>query len=898
MPLEPGSKLGEYEIVAALETTDGSERYRASDPNAKRDVAIRVFATAVSERGQQEAMAVAALHHPNICAVHDIGQDGDVGFVVQECLEGPTLAGKLAGGKAMPLDEAVAAAIEIADALGQAHLAGVAHRSLQPSKIVLTGNGTKLLDFGLAEQTGDAGLAYTAPEVLNGKEGDARSDIFSFGAILYQMVTGRQAFDGRSRAVMIAAIATTDPEPITKYQPAAPALLQHIVDRCLAKDPEERWQTAHDLLLQLRWMTEGAKLEGEIAGLSKLTKILLAGAAAATLALAAPAWLYFRGAPDPPPFQFRVPIRGLSPADIALSPDGEAIAMVARPSTAQPAAIHVRQIGSLAFRRLGGTEDAAQPFWSADSRFIGFVAGGRLKQVAAGGGAPKDIADAQGFSGGTWSREGTILFGSAKGIYRVSAEGGTPVAITTPDGQESGHYWPDFLPDGRSFLYLAWSEQAGGRAIFAGKLDSKEKTRLMATASNVVYAAPGYILFHREASVFAQPFDARKLALTGEPVHVADEVATSSGNGRGNFAASQTGTLLYFQGAGAPTGRGRIMNNNVQWAWVSRNGTPIEPAGDVGPYGDFDLSPDGKLLAVTKQEGGPGADIWVIDWQRAGVTTRLTLDPADDIGPIWGPDSKHIAFTTYRKGNADIYVAENGVGEGKETPLLETGSDEVVKDWTKDGKYLVYLTGPESQRDIWALPLVDGKADSAHKPFPVVQGKFQKGEAQVSYDGKWLAYTSDRTTAGTFQVYVRSFPAGDQEIAVSTTGGGQPRWRKDGKELYYRSEDYIMSVEIKPGEKLEAGIPKQVFSAPYRGSAAMREPNRHALAASPDGQRFVLRAPPMVRATEDRRSVGEAPYLLANEVAGGRGTAGAGGSAFNGLTVIQHWLSGIGKGAK
>jgi len=458
-----------------------------------------------------------------------------------------------------------------------------------------------------------------------------------------------------------------------------------------------------------------------------------------------------------------------------------------------------------------------------------------------------------------------------------------------------------FSADGKHFLYLAWSGQAANRGVYVGQLGAKDKTRLMAAESNATYAAPGYIVFHRDASLFAQAFDAGKLALKGGPIHVADDVASSTGNGRGNFSVSQDGSLLYFQGAGAPAGRGRILFAQTQWGWVERTGRPLEYAGEAGPYGDFDLSPDGKLIAVTKQETGL-ADIWVIDWQRAGVTSRVTLDPADDIGPVWSPDGKRIAFTTYRKGNADIYVAEPGSGVGKDTPLLDSGTDEIVKDWSKDGKYIAYLSGQDNYYDIYALPLLDGKPAADKKPFPVVQGRFQKSEPQFSYDGKWMAYTSDRTVPGTFQVYVRSFPAGDQEIAVSATaGGGQPRWRGDGKELYYRApDDAIMAVDIKAGAKLEAGIPHLLFMAVFR-SPNGRDPTRHLLAVTADGQRFLIRVPPgSGRGAPGNLGIPQVPpgATTASPAGVGRGGGGSAANPFNGLTVIQHWPSALGKEEK
>jgi hypothetical protein len=425
----------------------------------------------------------------------------------------------------------------------------------------------------------------------------------------------------------------------------------------------------------------------------------------------------------------------------------------------------------------------------------------------------------------------------------------------------------------------------------------------MAGESNAAYAAPGYIVFRREASLFAQAFDPGKLALRGNPIHIADDVSSSAGNGHGNFDVSQNGSLLYYQGANnTPAGRGQIMFSAVQWGWVDRSGRPLEAAGEPGPYGDFDLSPDGKLIAVTKQDSGPGADIWVIDWQRAGVATRVTLDPADDIGPVWSPDGKRIAFTTYRKGNADIYVAEPGSGVGKDTPVLESSADEVVKDWSKDGKYIAYLSGQDNYYDIYALPLVDGKPAADQKPFPVVQGKFQKSEPQFSYDGKWLAYTADRTVPGTFQVYVRSFPSGDQEIAVSTGGGGQPRWKGDGKELYYRApDDAIMAVDIKAGAKIEAGIPHSLLFAPLR-NAATRDPIRHLLSVTADGQRFLIRVPGGSGAGSiiGNTGVPEVPILAISTASAGGGRGGGGGasSSFSGLTVIQNWPLALRKAEK
>jgi eukaryotic-like serine/threonine-protein kinase len=918
MPLEIGAKLGFYEVVSPIAANGGVELYKASDTRGNRTVALKVIpldgrsdAAEVRARLEREAQIIASLNHPNICSP-EIGREGNVDFIVSEYLEGESLAAKLEGGP-LKLREALQVAADILDALDKAHRAGLIHRNLKPSNVMFTKTGTKLLDFGLSGLRGsDApppavapnvtvapaapaippALEYMAPEQFEEKTADVRTDMFSFGSIFYEMLTGKKAFEGKSRAVLIAAITTTDPDPLSKAAPYAPPALEHIIKRCLAKDPDDRWQTVHDLMVQFLWITQGSRL-----GLSlqqrKRERLILAALVATILvagALAFPAARYFRAA-DAEDFQFRVPVRGLGAADIALSPDGQTIALVARPNQQEPAALFVRRTSGLAFQRLGGTDEATQPFWSPDSRYIAFVTGSHLKKVSVGGGAPQDISEVQGFTGGTWSTEGTILFGSAKGLFRVSAEGGKATAITTIDPQESGHFWPAFLPDAHHYLYLTWASQPANRGVFIGNLDSKEKTKLMAAESNAMYAAPGYVLFHRGASLFAQPFDAKKLALTGEPVHVADEVAESSASGRGDFDVSANGVLMYFQGVGISAGRGQT-SNQAQFGWVTRTGGQMSAAGTTGQYGDFDLSPDGRLIALTQQDAGATADIWIVDWQRAAVSTRLTLNAGDNVDPVWSPDGTRVAFTSFRKGNADIYV-KNANGVLAETALLESSADEIVKDWSKDGRYIAYLSGEAKAQDIYALPLTGDK-----KPFPVVQGPFQKSEPQFSYDGKWLAYTSNES--GMFQVYVISFPQPDQRIQVSMAGGGQPRWKGDGKELYYRSLDNrIMAVDIKTSPRLESGAPYALFPSP-RTNSVLTDPTRHQLAVTPDGARFLLMIPAGAAPGGGNTSgVPATPIVFAVPGQAGQTTGGITLSAIvNGLTVVQHWTAALGRTAK
>jgi Tol biopolymer transport system component len=745
-------------------------------------------------------------------------------------------------------------------------------------------------------------LEYKVPEQIEGRDADARTDIFAFGVLLYEMLTGRKAFEGKSRAVLMAAIMTAEPDPLVALQPRASTALDHVLKRCLAKDPDDRWQTAHDLLIQLKWVAglgaKGAAAAGQSAT-QRAVRVAVAAAIVMAAALLPQAFFYARGQQPVEAFQYRSPVVGLSFADISISPDGKQLAFMARPAQGEPSSLFVRPVDSVDSRRLAGTDDSALPFWSPDSRYIGFVAGGKLKKVEASGGPPREIGDAPAFYGGTWNSAGTILFGSPKGLFRISAEGGKPEALTSLDKGETGHYWPHFLPDGRHFLYLAWSDEAGNRALYAGTLDSKERKRLIGAESNVTYAEPGYLFYHREATVFAHPFDADAVAFTGDAVQIAGGVAFSSASGRGNFDVSQRDTLVYFQGdsgGGATSGRGGTVAQ-MQFGWVTRTGQVMGPAGVAGPYGDMDLSPNGRLVAVTRQEGA-ATDIWVIDWQRAAVATRLTLDPGDDLNPVWSPDSTRVAFTTYRKGNADIYV-KNANGVGAETPLLESSGNELVEAWSRDGKYIAYLFGGANNvQDIYAMPLFGDK-----KPFPVVQGPFQKDEPQFSYDGKWLAYTSNES--GTFQVYVTSFPGLDQREQITMAGGGQPRWRQDGRELYYRTLDNgrIMAVDMMLGDKIEKVGEPRVLVTPTVIQANTRDAIRHMFAASPDGQRFLLRIPIVTTGAQSGTPQANTTFAPVAGQSGGRGFIFTGsirgGRAFTageaGLTVVRNWTAATAK---
>jgi Tol biopolymer transport system component len=661
-------------------------------------------------------------------------------------------------------------------------------------------------------------------------------------------------------------------------------------------EPDAGWQPAHDLLLQLRWIAEGGDVQLAAArARAKRERRILAIVAAILFMLTVAAGegvVYLGSADGSEAFQFRVPVAGLSSPDIAMSPDGKMLAVVAKPNSQEASSLYVRPTGATEFRRLVGTEEAAQPFWSPDSRSIGFTAGGRVKRVDASGGAPKDLGPAAGFTGGAWGTSNTILFGSPKGLYRVSAEGGTPEPVTAIDQQESGHFWPAFLPDGQHYLYLGWSTEASQRAIYTGNLTTKATaTKVMSGDSNVVYAAPGYLFFNREATLFAQPFNAETLMPNGDALHVADQVEVNSTNGRGSFDVSNEGSVVYFQtagGRGGAQGRGQMAGPTFQWGWRDRTGGQLELIGETGTFGDMDVSPDGKLVAVTQPEAtSSGADIYVIDWQR-NVSSRLTLDPADDINPVFSrPTGDRIAFTTFRKGNADIYYKTSN-GNSAELPLLDTPESESIEAWSHDGRYIAYKQGPEGQEDIWILPLFGDK-----KPFPIVQGSFHKDEPQFSYDGKWLAYTSDES-GGVYQVWVVSFPGREQRLQISVNGGGQPRWREDGKELFFRSpgDGSAFVADINLGPKLSAEIPRQLFSGGALTTAVSSSPVRHQWSVSPNGQRFAIRVNASTQGGGARgvtvRGIGpiyQPPTGQSAVVAGGQNFVSSG------LTVIRNWLA-------
>jgi serine/threonine protein kinase/Tol biopolymer transport system component len=852
MTLAAGHTLGPYEILSPLGAGGMGEVYKARDTRLDRIVAIKVLPAQLSsdpqfrDRFDREARTISALDHPHICALYDIGEQDGTSFLVMQYLEGDTLLDRLTKG-ALPLDQALQYAIQIADALVAAHRAGIVHRDLKPGNVMLTKNGAKLLDFGLAKTSAPvvAGAAlsmlpttppnltaqgailgtfqYMAPEQLEGQDADPRTDIFAFGAVVYEMLTGKKAFEGKSQASLIAAILEREPPATSTIQPFISPALDRIVKKCLTKNPDHRWQTARDLFDELSWVVASGSQPSipisRVGSRGRLTKTLLVVTSCLlAVAVTALAFVATRHADTTNDIRFLVTTPDLPAAadnGLAVSPDGRSIAFVASTPT-NDTALFVRQMGSTTPQLLAGTEGAGNPFWSPDSRFVAFSAGDVLKKVDATGGPSQMICEMPGRNrAGTWSRDGTIVFASNGILNRVSAEGGRPVPVVSLNAsrQEAFLTSPDFLPDGRHFLYVAWSGLEASRAIYVGSLDSPATTRLIASSSKALYAHPGYLLFEREGVLFAQSFDPKTLFITGEPTRIADHVEHISSGPHSAFSVSPDGVLIYREDS----------SSVLQFVWVDRSGKKRDPVAEPGSYGPFDLSPDGKQIAIS-QKVGNNTDIWLIDVVR-GVPTRLTSDPAIETDPVWSPDGRYVVFSSDRNGLFQIFekaqlVAALGSGRTR------------ASDWSKDGAYLAYSSFESSaELDEWRL--------HDRTPVPILRSRANNRQGRFSPDTRWLAYQSDES--GQWQINVMSFPAADQKRQISTKRGTQPRWRGDGKELYYVAPDgHMMVVDMQLGATIEPGVPRTLFETRLPSDVLGL---RTSFAVTADGERFLLAAP-------------------------------------------------------
>jgi eukaryotic-like serine/threonine-protein kinase len=888
--LDPGTRLGAYEILAPLGAGD-SGVYKATDTRRNRVVALKVLPPQfsdpqVKQRLEQTARTISALKHQHICAPVDVGhQDPATEFLVSEYSEGETLAQRLANGP-LEIAEALKVAIAIADSLDKAHRNGVVHGGLNPSVVLLAPEGPKLLDFGLAKAQEQSQLAvaatvattrtsvaslsavpavaapYLAPEQFAGGAADARSDIFACGAILYEMVTGRPAFQEQTLALLIAAVQTVDPEPATKIQPMLPAALEHVIRRCLHKEPKQRLQTAWDLLTQLQWVAEGGSQAGVPVPIGarrqRQDRAVYAGLAIASLAalgLTPTVLSRFSAAPpEPRSARFVVTSVGAVPGvPITISPDGRWI-VGSKGGGLANAGIDAITLNSVTSQVIAREELVIQPFWSPDSRSIAYIdAMQRLRKADVSGGPSQTITEVPlPFAGGTWNRDGVILFSGAGLIQRVLAAGGQPTAITELDQsrQESEHMAPDFLPDGRHYIFLAVSSKANESAIYVGSLDSKERTRLLPSDSRAVYAAPGYLLFNRGNAVFAHAFDADSLTLSGEAIRVADGVplygagtpgapagAASSLTRNAIFAVSQTGVLIHRSGANA-TEQPAAAGNQRAIVWIDRSGARVGQLGSPGTYAGLDLSPDGKRFAVHRHEG-VGGDNWSFDL-APGRMQRLTFDTTqDNSSPIWSPDGKQIVFASRRDANKWGLYVKSADGTGSEELIVESDTPKAPSSWAPDGKLIVYTQiEAAGNLEVFAVPVAGER-----KPIPLLQSEFNETFAQVSPDGKWLAYQSNET--GRPEIYLRPFPEGPGKWQVSTDGGQFPRWGRGGRELYFTQPPNMWMAEIRvTGSAPEAGVPQILFALGGNPSTALNVHvpyNRFAVTA--DGQRFLMSVP-------------------------------------------------------
>ncbi len=851
MSIAPGTRLGPYEIVAPLGAGGMGEVYRAKDTRLGRDVAVKVLPKHLSSnpeiraRFEREAKTVSSLNHPQICTLHDVGREGETDYLVMELIEGETLGQRLTKG-ALPLADVLKFGAQIADALDRAHRAGVMHRDLKPGNVMLTKSGAKLTDFGLARATGLAAVSemtssptvagpltaegtilgtfqYMAPEQLEGQEADARADLWALGCVLYEMATGKRAFEGKSQASLIAAVMHMQPAPVSQVSSMSPPALDSLVNACLAKDPTDRIQSAHDVKLQLDWIRDAGSQAGVAAPVAARRKsrermawvLAAVGLAAAVISL----FVLLTRPKETEPILASIPApagMGLVPywSQIGLSPDGRTVAFFAHDSAAS--SLWVRPLGSDKARVLPDTQGDNSPlFWSYDGGSLAYSSGGKLRKVAIDGGSPVTLCNARAGRGGTWNRDGVIVFApSPEGpLLRVSSGGGETSPVTTLDAgrHETAHRFPCFLPDGDHFLYVSLPPGPNGWDTFVGSLKAKSVKKVLTAGSAAVFAAPGYLVFAREDRVMAQRFDTGRLELTGDAIAIGNAPEPSDMDAEPVASASRNGRLVVLQTD--------VPQTKLQWldrAGAARGDLTLPP----GPWAVRRLSPDGRRAGVTN-----GPDIWIVDLARA-MPTRFAATMSTEATMVWSPDGRQMAYVSKQTGRSEIFV---GSPDGAGTPELVPTTDALfkyVEDWSPDGRFVVFRTvSPSTQGDLWLLPMTGDR-----KPQPYLVSAYAERNARVSPDGGWLAYESDES--GTTEVYVQSFPNPGKKVRVSSDGGSFPSWSRRGKELLYFSRDgTLTSVPVEAGAEFRPGERRPLFKASDLVTGAE---------VSADGERFLV----------------------------------------------------------
>lgn len=820
MTLAAGTKLGPYEIQSALGAGGMGEVYSARDPRLDRVVAIKVLPSAltsnevVRQRLEREARAISKLSHPNICALHDIGKQDSIDFLVMEYLEGENLEQRIKRGP-LPAEQTIRYSAQIAEALAHAHRLGVTHRDLKPSNVMLTKSGAKLMDFGLAKQstalseglsdmtaehsklTGEGMLVgtfqYMAPEQLEGKEADQRTDIFALGEVMYEMATGKPAFSGGSRASLIASILTTEPAPIAQSQPLTPPGFERVVRKCLAKDPDERWQSAADLASELKWMsgesssTQFALPTHPVAAAPKIDWKLWGLTAMAVLAASALLFHFFSHPAGPaqartrwiisPPEGTSFLATGDAPAPVSISPDGRRIAFVAGDSG--KVQLYIQSLDALTANAVPGTNGASWPFWSPDSRSLGFFAHGQLKRLDGEGTTPIDLCEAKVPRGASWGTGGVIVFApdTSSSVFRVSASGGQPVSVTTLDpAQHDSHRWPFFLPDGKHFLYYAAGHDDISHSrdsLYVGSVDGGASKFLMHSHANAAYAN-GNLLFLNDHALMAQAFDLGRLALTGEPVVVQDGVEVHRTWWMSVFSASQNG-MLVFAPAVQP-------DNNL--IWMDTNGKKLGTVGDAGRYASVHLSPDDEQVVVERDR--PHHDLWIHDLRR-NLATQFTFGPTAGL-PVWSNDGSKIAFSSERPGGLDLHVKSVNGGQDEEVLLAANGYAYPMQ-WSPDGSVLLYYIddGNEHNAELRVMPM---RGD--HTPRVLLKAPFYISDGSFSPDMRWIVYSSRQS--GTQKVFATPYPGPGPRIQISPAYGGSPVWQKDGHAILYEGDNSTIQV--------------------------------------------------------------------------------------------------------